>query len=332
MTQGRPAHAPMAPTAPQVRYTHADTRTLLDQSDTLAVIDFGAARHAQNDDPRHLHVPLPAIDSGAAPRECWQVQSAVTHGVQGAVRWSSGGGWLFAALQLAEAEHDGDIGRTAEHAYRTLCDFLRARPDGQHVQRLWNYLDDINRGDGDAERYKQFCGGRARGMGEFFGHGFPAATAIGQPRPSGLLTVYCLSNAQPGRRIENPRQLSAWRYPRQYGRTPPVFTRAMRLPAGDALAISGTAAITGHQSRHAEDLAAQLAELKTNLDSLLHTAAMPEGFDAHAPIKVYLRHDEDAAAVTAFLDRHMPAAPRLLLKGDICRHELLVEIDGWRYA
>ena len=30
--------------------------------------------------------------------------------------------------------------------------------------RLWNYLDAINLGDGDDERYRRFCDGRARGM------------------------------------------------------------------------------------------------------------------------------------------------------------------------
>jgi chorismate lyase/3-hydroxybenzoate synthase len=28
----------------------------------------------------------------------------------------------------------------------------------------------------------------------------------------------------------------------------------------------------------------------------------------------------------------VPHAPRLMLLGDVCRRELLVEIDGWRYA
>jgi chorismate lyase/3-hydroxybenzoate synthase len=30
---------------------------------------------------------------------------------------------------------------------------------------MWNYLDAINENDGDEERYRQFCLGRARGLG-----------------------------------------------------------------------------------------------------------------------------------------------------------------------
>src|SRR6185312_12015184 len=64
-----------------------------------------------------------------------------------------------------------------------------------------------------------------------------AATAIGHHGPEGLLQVYALCAAQPGQALENPRQVSAWKYPRRYGPTAPSFARAMRLPGG-ALAIS----------------------------------------------------------------------------------------------
>ncbi|HET7269148.1 MAG TPA: pteridine-dependent deoxygenase, partial [Oleiagrimonas sp.] len=97
-------------------------------------------------------------------------------------------------------------------------------------------------------------------------------------------------------------------------------------------AISGTAAITGHESRHSDDLIAQLTEIRTNIDALLAQANMPAGLDADAPLKVYLRHADDARLVADYLDQHMPRCPRVLVQGDVCRHELLVELDGWRYA
>jgi chorismate lyase/3-hydroxybenzoate synthase len=132
--------------------------------------------------------------------------------------------------------------------------------------------------------------------------------------------------------VENPRQVSAWRYPRQYGRTPPSFARAMALPAQDALAISGTAAVVGHASAHQDDLEAQLNETLTNLEALLASAGMSTGFDTQSPLKAYLRHPTDAPHIRDFLQSRLPGVPVLLLQGDICRQELLVEIDGWRYA
>ena len=153
-------------------------------------------------------------------------------------------------------------------AYAALREFVAARAE-RHVVRIWNYLGAINRGEGDAERYKHFCDGRAQGMGAFFAEGFPAATAIGHLGHEHHLQIYLLACDQPGQRVENSRQVSAWRYPRQYGCIPPSFARAMSLPTQDALAISGTAAVVGHASAHQDDLNAQLGETLANLESLL---------------------------------------------------------------
>jgi len=304
-----------------------DVELALGEPGTLAVFGFGAGA-AHSDDPRWLSVPLESFD---APEilEIWQVDAPVSHGRLGDLRWSAGAGWLFAAIELDEGAYGGPAG-AGEVAYGQLSQFLGIRPE-QHVVRIWNYLGAINQGEGDEERYKHFCDGRAAGMGSFFAEGFPAATAIGHHEIGHRLQVYLLACDQPGRRVENPRQVSAWRYPRQYGRTPPSFARAMALPAGDALAISGTAAVVGHASAHEDDLEAQLSETLTNLESLLASAGMSAGFDTRSPLKAYIRHAVDAPHVRDFLQRRLPGVPVLALHGDICRSELLVEIDGWRY-
>ncbi|WP_109126945.1 pteridine-dependent deoxygenase [Dyella sp. C11] len=328
MVQGCENVRPAVRRAPHVSYRLTDPETMLQQVGTLAVFGFGS--HVQgSDDPRWLGVDLEALQS-RAPLELWQVEGPVIHGRTGDVQWSSGEGWLFAAVTLDEAAHGGPRD-TAASAYAQLCGFVASRRE-RHVQRIWNYLADINQGEGDTERYKQFCEGRAQGMGSFFEDGFPAATAIGHHASAARLQVYLLACDEPGGRVENPRQVSAWRYPRQYGRIPPSFARAMTLPAGDALAISGTAAVVGHASAHEDDLPAQLDETLVNLEALLASAGMPTGFDAQSPLKAYVRHAADASAAHDFLQRHLPGVPLLLLHGDICRSELLVEIDGWRYA
>ncbi|HET9835029.1 MAG TPA: pteridine-dependent deoxygenase [Rhodanobacteraceae bacterium] len=305
-----------------VRYSPSDD--LVDG--TLALLEFGAK--IVEPDPRRLRVPLEPLE--ATPlSERWQVDAAVTHGSEKTLRWSAAGGWLFVALELSEAEFGG-IDAAAEHAYRQLCRFVAAREE-HHLLRIWNYLHAINEGEGDGERYRRFCMGRARGLGAYGIERYPAATAIGHRIVPGLLQVYALCATQPGQALENPRQVSAWRYPREYGPTPPSFARAMRLPGG-GLAISGTAAVVGHASCHDQDLQAQIAETCVNLRTLLDTAVLAD-FDATSPLKVYVRHPEDMQAVQAALARHLdPGVPRLILHGDICRSELLVEIDGWRFA
>ena len=86
--------------------------------------------------------------------------------------------------------------------------------------------------------------------------GYAAATAIGLPSPPDQLHVHWLATKQPGIAIENPRQVSAFAYPRDYGPVAPGFSRAMLLP-GDTplLLISGTASIVGHASQHPDTLA-----------------------------------------------------------------------------
>ena len=311
----------------EARYTREGAGALLGRPGTLAVFDFGAET-VLPDDPRGLRVPLQPLD-GADVRECWTVATDIAAGRDGALRWSAGGGWLFVALEVDEAAH-GDIEAATEFAYRTLRGFVAARAE-RHVLRAWNYLHAINQGNGDAERYRRFCVGRARGLTAFGIERYPAATAIGHHGAPGLLQVYALCARVAGEAIENPRQVSAWRYPRHYGPTPPSFARAMKLPSG-GLAISGTAAVVGHASHHHDDTHAQIEETFANLDALLASAHL-HAFDAHSPLKIYVRHSHDMATIEAALTRHLdPSVPRLLLGGDICRSELLVEIDGWRLA
>lgn len=328
MVQGCENVRPALRRAPQVSYRWVDPDAVLQDAGTLAVFGFGTGA-AGSADPRSLRVDLEIFDA-PTPLEIWQVDGPVTQGRVGELQWSSGEGWLFAAITLDESLH-GRLRATAATAYAQLCEFVATRRE-RHVQRVWNYLVDINEGAGDTERYKQFCEGRAEGMAGFFADGFPAATAIGHHASAPRLQVYLLACDEAGERVENPRQVSAWRYPRQYGRTPPSFARAMALPAQDALAISGTAAVVGHASAHEDDLLAQLDETLVNLEALLSSANMPAGFDTQSPLKAYVRHPTDAPVVREFLQQRLAGVPVLLLHGDICRSELLVEIDGWRYA
>lgn len=310
-----------------VSYRTEPVETLLDRAGTLAVLSFGQAAPPAAD-PRHLGILQTPLAS-SAPRELWSVDAEVSHGADGALRWSRGGGWQFVAVEVDE-DASGDVEAACGAAYDRLLAYVVASQE-RHLLRIWNYLGAINAGDGDDERYRRFCNARARSM---TAHGivrYPAATAIGHRGFRGRLQVYALSAARDGDVLENPRQVSAWQYPRQYGPTPPHFARAMQLPGG-GLAISGTAAVIGHASCHTGNITAQVGEAIANLHTLLESAALP-AFDAASPLKVYVRNPEDAEAINTVLDRHLDSAvPRLLLQGDICRRELLVEIDGWRFG
>ena len=318
------------PATLRVEYRDAAPGELLALPGLLALFGFGDNAPTALADPRYLHVALPS--QGKTPFECWFVDGDVHQGRHGDLAWSEGDGLQFGALEVSE---QGDIETAAAQAYERLGEWL-ARSSHPHPLRIWNYMDAITAGEGDAERYRRFCVGRARGIGRTLAPGeLPAATAIGHPAPTGRFQLYWLAARTAGTPLENPRQVQAWRYPRQYGPQAPGFARAL-LPASPAmpLLLSGTAAVVGHASQHGGSLEAQLDETLANLDSLASTArALRPGLPAHlgaeTRLKVYVRDAADLARIAALLDARLPdEVPRIVLHGQVCRRELAVEIDG----
>jgi chorismate lyase/3-hydroxybenzoate synthase len=309
----------------RIGYSSDAPADLLEQSDVLAVIAFGGSTSGPAD-PRFIRVGLEII--GDPVVEVWRANHAVNSGREGQVRWSSDGDYGFFAVEIAETAQDG-INAAAEHAYRELVALIHASAT-PHVLRLWNYFDAINLGEGDDERYRRFCVGRALGMSDSWQDRYPAATAIGRRDGVRVLQIYALAARCGGIQVENPRQVNAWLYPRQYGPTAPTFARGMTTAAGQLL-ISGTAAVVGSASRHQDDVAAQLDETITNIASLIRTAsASASGAPGTGSVlKIYVRRQSDAARIVTRLREIMgPPDGLLILHGDICRRELLVEIDG----
>ncbi len=97
--------------------------------------------------------------------------------------------------------------------------------------------------------------------------------------------------------------------------------------------ISGTASILGHESVHPGDVQAQLREALQNVDALLaraHASGQIQSaqLGAQSLVKAYVRHAEDASRIERGLREHLGAdVPLLLLAADICRSDLLVEIE-----
>jgi chorismate lyase/3-hydroxybenzoate synthase len=326
-----PATAPVLP-ALRIGYERCTLAAALAEADVMAVIGFGSGAPAAHD-PRYLRVALEPV-AVPAPLEVWRGCGPVERGRDGDIAWASDSDYSFGAIELDEAAHGG-IAAATRHAYQALGAWCRASAT-PHILRIWNYLDAINLGVGDNERYRQFCSGRAAGIGTAAAiedaAAYPAATAVGVRDGRRVVQVYWLTARRAGTPLENPRQLNAWRYPRQYGAAAPSFARAMRAPThSPQLYISGTAAIIGYASHHPGDGTAQLDETLANLDSLFAAARIggTRRFGSRSIWKIYLRHATDAPHMHTRLRECLGAdTPWLLLHGDICRAELLVEIDG----
>ena len=286
-------------------------------------------------------VPLPLLGSPTPVLDTWLGHGATTAGgnAHGA-RWQRDGDWLFGVIDVPE---DAGLEAAAGHAYAGLFDALRSTGFTQ-LLRIWNYLPRINE-EGDAmERYKRFNAGRQQAFldaGERAFEGSPAACAIGCA--DGPLRVRFLAGRCVVRHVENPRQVSAYRYPQRYGPRAPTFSRAALAEVGEGrlgLFVSGTASIVGHESVHHGDVRAQVRETVTNLQAVLDNARSKSSArwalrDVHGV--VYVRHAHDHAAVVDELARIAPdlgrdASAMIFLHADICRRELDVEIEGHAWA
>jgi chorismate lyase/3-hydroxybenzoate synthase len=272
--------------------------------DVLAVFEFGRSP-LDATDPRHVTVALPQLDE---PRrvEVWRCDGPIKSGTWDRLRFAQG-------ERLSQSPHQWPL-------------------------KIWNYIPGINQGSGDEEQYRQFCLGRADAVlidpGDL--PPLPAATAIGTAPDEPALQVYFLAGALPGLDVENPRQVSAWRYPRRYGPRSPLFSRGtiLTLNGSRQFLISGTASVVGHQTHHENQVANQLRESLRNVHSLLDEGHRLMGdaraqLDGDGILKVYIRDPADYELTRRTLEAEAPAAiPRIYLQGDICRENLLTEIDG----
>jgi chorismate lyase/3-hydroxybenzoate synthase len=231
----------------------------------------------------------------------------------------------------------GGIQSVSRRAYEQLEAFL-ARSPHHWPLKIWNYVPGINEGEGDDECYRQFCVGRAEALAAHYDDQplMPAATAIGVNASEPALQVYFLAGALPGLNVENPRQVNAWRYPRRYGPRSPLFSRGTIVDFGHRreFLISGTASVIGHETHHVDDVRRQTEESWRNVTSLVQEGRRLLG-RGEAPVpdpsllKVYVRDAGDADTIAATLERHVsPEVPRILVRGDICRRDLLTEMDG----
>jgi chorismate lyase / 3-hydroxybenzoate synthase len=248
---------------------------------------------------------------------------------------------LFGSLTIAEhaieaRNEAGALLRATEIAYQEIFDALD-ETGHRHLIRIWNYLPDINGQAGGDERYRHFNSARQtafRKSGRATMGTVPAASALGSPAGSPI-SIYFLAARRPPKMIENPRQTSAYHYPPKFGKHSPIFSRACVWgeAGNDRLFVSGTASIVGHETIHRGDVVAQTRETLVNIGALLQEANRIVGAARYSldglKLKVYVRKPADLGAVEATLSQLVrPATGIVYLQADVCREDLLVEIEA----
>ncbi|MGD0898745.1 MAG: dioxygenase [Thermoguttaceae bacterium] len=226
----------------------------------------------------------------------------------------------------------------------------------QQMVRTWLYLGEIVGPEGDTERYREL--NRARSTfysGLRFGDSrlpagsarpvYPASTGIGTAGRDVILSGIAVASDRKDLALvplENPLQTSAFDYSVRYGPKSPKFSRAMAVVAGDfaCLFISGTASITASETRHAGDMEGQTWQTLNNLAALISEENLCRhglpGFGATlddlALVRVYVKRQEDFQTAREVCSVRLGELPSVAAIADVCREDLLVEIEGLAFS
>lgn len=302
-------------------------------SGILGRIVFGvtsAAPRIENGAPTlHLKMTDEARDSFA---EVWSVSGETRSGTVNDLVFAHNDAYLFCAGFIPASDH------YTEAARKTYADaFALVRElSFPKIFRMWNFIPHINgENPHGLEVYRDFCRGRAVAFEEDYAStaGMPAATGIGT-WGEGVGFYFLARREGVVRHIENARQTPAYRYPQRYGPKPPSFARATHMR--NTLYVSGTASIIGHETVHEGDLGKQWEVATGNIAHLvsaenLAAQGVTDGYTLHDldRIKVYYRREADLPSVMKLSRAAFhPDADIRFLKVDICRADLLVEIEG----
>jgi chorismate lyase/3-hydroxybenzoate synthase len=232
------------------------------------------------------------------------------------------------AIDHARAMDPRTLSGAVRDAYVAIWRLVRGR--GRHPIRLWNFVPGIGDRFGDLDRYMIFNRGRFEAFDALEARP-PTSSGVGVA--SDDLVVEVLAAAAAGTPVENPRQVSSWRYSACYGPRPPCFARATIAVLDDRpwLLIGGTASIVGEDSCHADNLEAQLDETFANLCALIDsvTARQPDPLALVEDVRVYVARPENGGEITEAVQRRFAGAREIeVALAPVCRPELLVEIEG----
>ena len=223
-----------------------------------------------------------------------------------------------------------------------------------HIVRQWNYVEQIfgfkEIDKKTCQNYQLFNEVRNTYYREHRDRtDFPAATGIGAQQNG--VTIECLlmrSDADlkiiP---ISNPQQLNSYKYGQTVLKGDPAgerntnqapqFERAKLVTNGKSsrIFISGTASIIGQETIGIDDAEIQTRVTINNIELLTSKANLrahcPELTvfpEKYAYLRVYVKQEEDIPKVKSICHEHFGDVPMTFVKADICRADLLVEIEG----
>ena len=207
------------------------------------------------------------------------------------------------------------------------------------IYRQWNYIQGITMLNDGSQNYQEFNDARSIFYSKCeWDNGYPAATGIGADAGGVVVEVNAIKSCDKSFPIDNPLQIAAHNYSQDVldgkvidvlkEKSTPKFERARLL--GNTIFISGTAAIKGEQSINSLNAVEQTAETMEIMDRLVSKENIPTANNGshYDLLRIYVKRNEDIESVKDYMNTHYSEALKHYLVADVCRPELLVEIEG----
>lgn len=317
---------------------------------------------SQNDDTRVL--PFTIIpQSPASPAEV-MIEAGFIPEDDAEVAYLSAFGMKYTAINTADGTElwvagtscppaDGNFLDAAVNAFDNLQQVLnQAKFNFSSVVRQWNYIGNIlkctERNNAFVQYYQMFNDVRNKYYSQYRDcKSYPAATGIGMNNEGVKIDCFAISPDSKTEiyPVKSPTQKDSYQYRQEIlvgeaafkqQKHAPQFERGLLLKSTGAsrLIISGTASINGEETTHTS-VEQQTLNTIVNIEAL----ASPSNLKLHCPnleifpekysyLRVYVKNRNDISQVKEICARYFGEVPVSYVQADICRNDLLVEIEG----
>lgn len=277
-------------------------------------------------------------------KNCWGIDYTVYDDSFGRSVWGLG---------LSTNNPDVSFRKQTSHSFELMQAILSTEGfTMDNLVRQWNYIPNILKTSIEDERlfqnYQLFNDIRQYYYGVYKRNNvYPAATGIGME--TGPVTIDFLAVKENEttvlKGVKNPNQTNAYQYGQEVLigsplkvneiKKAPLFERAKYIGSttGAIIFISGTASIIGEKTIGLDDISEQINITVNNISDLVNTENL-NSMGIHVQerkysyIRIYVKRLDDIGLVKEFCKKYYGDTPALYVKADVCRDNLLVEIEG----
>jgi enamine deaminase RidA (YjgF/YER057c/UK114 family) len=252
---------------------------------------------------------------------------------------------------LGDDQHMDDTRRAAVAAFEMVMEILqRENLTLNNIVRQWNFIGEILEMKEGFQNYQVFNEVRSEYYNKYRTvSGFPAATGVGM-KYGGVFLDFCAMKPDESvkmKAVSNPSQVNAYEYEQQVlkgmansgsdVKHPPQFERGLLMinKTTNTLFVSGTASIIGQETIGKGDVDEQAMVTIENIRNVADLKRIRQliGKDDIGPgkfslLRVYIKKQDDFKSIKSICNKHFPGSPVIFIEADICRDDLLTEIEA----